>query len=311
MSDASSQAAPAGQQATGTGGSAADAGASQVNPNAGVASAGSTGVARGGDTNPVDMGKIFGDDFTKDPALSKFKDPKAFAQSYKELQAQVGKPRYDVPGQDTPAEQSAEFYKKLGVPENAEGYGLKADANVAEHNNEANVSFLKAFGEKALELKMTNAQVAGMQKFFDDLTVTLGKQAEITQAAEDAQLDSLFEKALGADKTVAAERIKALIEKVIPQDMRNLLTDKVSNEALTAIALLEKHFRETYGQSDKNAGDANAGAAGKNLADLRKEASELYSQMMKDGLTHPSYKANKEKYDALYKTIGELTKAAK
>jgi len=306
MSDASTQAAPS-ATTTATAPSAAPA-SGDANPQN---NPGTTAPASSGDPAAVDMAKIFGEDFTKDPALSKFKDPKAFAQSYKELQAQAGKPKYDVPGQDAPAEQTAEFYKKLGVPEKADAYGLKPDANVPEHNNEANVAFLKAFGDTAHELKLTTAQALGMQKFFDDLTVNLGKEAAATQAAEDAQLDSLFDKALGADKAVASERIKSLIEKVIPNEIRTLLTDKVSNEALTAIALIEKHFRETYGQSDKNAGENDAGAAGKNLADLRKEASELYSQMMKDGLTHPSYKANKDKYDALYKTIGELTKAKK
>lgn len=256
------------------------------------------------------MAKIFGEDFTKDPALKDFKAPGDILKAYKDTKAMVGKPKFDVPGEDTPAEQAAEFWKKMGVPDKAEAYGLKADANVPEHNNETNIAFLKAFGDKAHELKMTQAQATGMQKFFDDLTVNLGKTQATKQAEEDAQLDGLFDKALGAEKAVASERIKALIEKVIPPEMRNLLTDKVSNEALTAIALIEKHFRETYGQSDKNTGDP-AQNAGKSLPDLRKEASELYAEMMKKGLTDPSYKANKEKYDAMYKTIGELTKAQK
>lgn len=260
--------------------------------------------------NIVDMSKIFGEDFAKDPALSKFKTPGDVVKSYKELQSQIGKPKFDVPGQDAPAEQVSEFYKKLGVPEKADDYGLKADANVPEHNNEVNVQFLKAFGEKAHELKMTATQAQGMQKFFDDLAVNMGKTQAAAQAEEDAKLDSLFDKALGSEKATAAEAMKQDLIKILPQEMRELLTEKVSTEALVAMTLLKKHYEKEYGRSDKTTGDDGNNGPGKSVEELRKEANEIYAKFMKNGLTHPEYKGDKARYDALQKTIAELTNAA-
>jgi len=311
MNEGSSQ--PAASQTT-----SAQAAPSTASPAAAVASntnpaAGTTQAApaqQTADTGALDMTKIFGEDFAKDPALKDFKDPASLVKAFKDTKALVGKPRFDVPGQDTPPEQAAEFWKKLGVPDSPEAYGLKPDANVPEHNNEANTAFLKTFEGVAHELKLNQTQAAGLQKFFDDMTVNLGKTAAATQAEEDAQLDSLFSKALGAEKDVAAERIKGVLEKVLPAEMRPILAEKMSNEALTAIALLEKHFRETYGQSDKNLGD-NATAKGSSVAELRKDAQGLYSEMQKVGPMDPAYKGMKERYDAMYKTIGELTKAQK
>lgn len=281
--------------------------------NAPVGTSGASGAqnapAETGGAQTIDMAKIFGEDFVKDPALKDFKDPSSFVKAFKDTKAMVGKPRFDVPGQDTPAEQAAEFYKKLGVPDSAEAYALKPDANIPEHNNETNIEFLKAFSGVAHELKLTSAQAVGMQKFFDDLAVNLNKSQAAAQEQEDAQLTELLTKALpGEDLSVAEQRIKAEIEAMIPENLRERLAGKINNEALAAIAIMDRHYREKYGQSDKNAGDPGA-SSGKSLSDLRKEASALYSEIMKNGPMHPKYKENTDRYNSMYKTIGELSAA--
>lgn len=301
--EASAGTAPTNQ----TAGSPAAAVASQVSGAQNTGAASTENHSEGS----LDMVKIFGEDFTKDPALKDFKDPASFVKAFKDTKAMVGKPRFDVPGQDAPPEQVSDFYKKLGVPETPDAYGLKADANVPEHNNETNVAFLKAFGDQAHELKLTKSQAEGMQKFFDDLAVNVGKTQAEAQAAEDAQLNSLLSKALGGENLdIAAGRIKADIEKVLPPEMRDLLANKVSNEALAAIALIEKHYRITYGMSDKNAGDQGS-PSGRSQLDLQKEARDLMGSKEYQNPIDPGHKAVREKVNALYKTIGELTNAAK
>ncbi len=259
----------------------------------------------------IDMAKIFGEDFTKDPNLAKFKTPQDVAKSYKELQALASKPRFDVPAADASPEVVAEFYKKMGVPDNAEAYGLKADAYHAEHNNEANQEFVKAIGAMALENKLTPAQAQGVHKFLDDLSVNVGKMQAENQAKEDAQLTSLFEKALpGENLDVVQQRMKTDLEKILPADMRPILADKMSNEALTALAIMEKHYRQKYGQTDNNINDP-ANNTGKSMDEMRTEAKDIYAKMQKVGMTDPEYKGLKERYDAIYKTIGELTNSQK
>lgn len=259
-----------------------------------------------GASAPVDMAKIFGDEFVKDPALKDFKDPQSFVKAFKDTKAAIGRPRYDVPGQDAAPEVLGEFYKKMGVPDKADDYGLRPDANVPEHNNETNAEFLKAFGDRALELKMTPAQAQGVQKFMDDIAVNLSKAEAAKQAEEDAQLTSLFSKALGnEDINVAANRIKAEIEKVLPPEMRDLLQNKVSNEALAAIAILESHFRKTYGGADKNIGDPG-GASGKSIADMQKEGRDLMASKEYRDAMHPNHKDAVQRADRIYKTITEM-----
>lgn len=273
--------------------------------NASQAGNGASSSDQGSSTN-VDMAKIFGDDFVKDPALKDFKDPQSFVKAFKDTKAAIGRPRYDVPGQDAPPEVLGEFYKKMGVPEKADDYGLKPDANVPEHNNETNAAFLKAFSDRAFELKMTASQAQGMQKFMDEIAVNVAKAEAARQAEEDAQLTSLLSKALGGeDINIAANRIKSEIEKVLPPEMRDLLQNKVSNEALTAIAILESHFRKTYGASDKNIGDTG-GSSSKSIADLQKEGRDLMSSKEYRDPMHPNHKDAVQKADSIYKTITQM-----
>lgn len=265
------------------------------------------------DPGALDMAKIFGDDFVKDPATAKFKDPKAFAQSYKELQTQVGKAagRVEIPNENTPPEQAKEFWQKMGVPDTAEGYELKPGANYADHENETNAAFLQSFSAIAKDLNLSKGQAEGMQRFFDDMTVKITEVATQEAEREDAQIDELYTKAFGdADKIVEQEKVKALIEKVVPENMRELLFNKVNNESLTFLALMNRHFEKTYGRSDNNQGDPGSNS-GKTEADLRKESQDLYGKMLKTDKMSPEYKELKDRYDALNKTIASLTPAKK
>lgn len=256
---------------------------------------------------PVDMAKVFGEEFTKDPNLAKFKTPGDVLKSYRELQSMAGKPKFDVPTADTPPEQAAEFYKKLGVPETPDAYGLKPDAYRPEANNEANAEFVKAFSQIAHEAKLTPTQAQAVHKFMDGIGAEVDKSMQAEEAKNDQVLSDLFAKALpGENLDVVAQRMSADIEKIIPEEMRTLLAGKMSNEALTAIALMEKHYREKYGQTDSNIGTTQNNA-GTSVADLRKQASDLMATPAYQNPMDPGHKAVKERVDALYKTVGELT----
>ncbi len=262
----------------------------------------------GGD-QPVDMAKIFGEDFAKDPNLAKFKTPQDVAKSYKELQAMASKPRFDVPTAETPPEQAAEFYKKMGVPDAPDAYGLKPDAYRPEGNNESNAEFLKAFSTVAHEAKLTPTQAQAVHKFMDDISANVDKSLLASQAADDAKLDEMFTKALGAEKDTAVARIEQLIKDVVPEEMKSLISGKFSNEANLMLTLIDKHYRTKYGQSDNNMGDPGNNS-GKTSADLRSQASQLMASPAYRNPMDPGHKSVKDQVDSLYKTIGELTNAA-
>lgn len=262
-----------------------------------------------GADQPIDMAKIFGEDFTKDPNLAKFKTPQDVAKSYKELQSMASKPRFDVPTADTPPEVAAEFYKKMGVPDTAEAYGLKPDAFNQEHGGEVNAEFVKALANVALEAKLTPTQAQTIHKFMDDIAANVTKENQAAAIADDAKLDEMFTKALGAEKDTAVARIEKMINEVVPAELKDLMGGKFSNEANLMLALMDKHYREKYGRSDNNLGDGGD-TSGKSSADLRSEASAIMASPAYQNPMDPGHKAAVERASALYKTIGELTGAS-
>ncbi len=269
----------------------------------------------GGDGGQVDMAKIFGDDFVKDPALSKFKDPKAFAQSYKEMQSQVGKyaNRVELPNEQSTPEQTKAFWEKMGVPREAAAYNLSVDKDGKPYENDATKTFMTGIGDIALQANMLPAQVKAIQGYLEGVTEKYNAAMQESEAAQDMEMTTFFQKAFGDDAGVnlAVERITAELEKVFPQNMRDILSGKINKEGLVAMAILDQHYRKTYGQSDTTAGEQGGNIAGSSVAELRKIGMELYAKIQKNGTTHPDYKADKARYDQIYEQIDALTKSSK
>jgi len=261
-------------------------------------------------------------DLVKNPAFDKFKtadgtalDAMKIAKSYQELQTQLGKPRFDVPAADAPPEVQAEFYKKMGVPEKPDGYGLKAPDGYPEHMGEYMGETLTEFSAKAHELKMTPAQAAGVQAWFDGHALKLGAAQQTVEAQKvteangrlDAHMTSLF----GDQKNAQAARVTAIMTEAIPDPaLRADLEKALPVEALTAIAAIEKHYRTKYGLPDTTIGDTG-NASGKSLADMRTEASALMATPAYRDPMHKDHKTTRAQADGMYKQIGQLTEQAK
>jgi hypothetical protein len=259
---------------------------------------------------PADTGRAWLGEFAEDPAFKDFKDIAGLGKAYRDTKAMVGKPRFDVPTDETPPEVASEFYKKLGVPDAADGYGLKAPEGLPEHMGEYMAETLQEFASKAHELKLTPAQAKGLQEWHDAMAVKLGEanvQSTTQAKAEaDTRLSEGFAKIFG-DKTIeASERVKATLMAAIPENMRADLAESLPNEALLAIALVEQHYRKTYGQSDSNLGD-NTASVGVTADDMRKQAVDLMATKEYRDQMHPDHANTRSKVEALYRQLGSLT----
>jgi hypothetical protein len=99
--------------------------------------------------------------------LSRFKDPKAVAKSYLELEKRLGS-AVSVPGENAKPEEIRAFLSKLGVPEKADGYELKTPAEEdgwsKEVEGQARDRFLKAGLTPKQAQEMINLHVELVEK---------------------------------------------------------------------------------------------------------------------------------------------------
>jgi len=236
-------------------------------------------------------------------------------KSYTELEKAAGKPKYGVPGADADDATKAEFFKALGVPEKPEDYGLKPPEGLEPEVNDYMVETLNEYAKIAHDLKLSPAQAAGIQKWFDNMAVELQK-ADLkasgeSKAAADKVLSDHFGKLFGDKSGEAVTRVKNSIVEAIPDvAVREALSKNLPDEALVAIAAIEQHYRKTYGQADQNIG-GEGNPSGKSLEDLRKEATTLMSSPAYRDPMDKGHQKAKEDVANLYKQIGILTDAAK
>lgn len=243
-------------------------------------------------------------DFASDPSLEKFKDktPADLAKSYKELQSFVGKPKYDVPAKDAAPEIMVEFYKKLGVPENVDGYTFDLPDTIK--NDPAAQAAVKEFASVSHDLKLTAEQAKGIQGWYDSLaTKALADQdAQATQ-----HLTGLFEKTFGDNVSVVRERVAAEIAEVLPDLGDRVAIGKLmTNEQLLAMALITENVRKKYGLADSNQGDT-AGRTGMSANSLQEEAKKIMTSEEYRNPMSRGHEEAKRKASDLYKEIARLT----
>lgn len=130
-----------------------------------------------------------------------------------------------VPGADARPEDWAAFHKAIGVPDNPEGYGLKAPEKLPEgitHDAEME----KAFLGRARELGLTAKQVAGLRDFQIDYTGGMvAKNREATAAAIAAEKQDLQKRFGDKIDSAVATAQKLTTAKWLPEGMKKYLSD--------------------------------------------------------------------------------------
>ncbi len=281
-------------------------------PNASAPSGNAPQAPTGSDNTPatgaLSMEQIFGDDY-KDPSLAQFKDPKALAKSFIETKKLVGSKFISpdaVPEADRPA-----FYKALGVPDadTLEAYGLEApkDWNAAVMG-EYDVKMLGDFAKIAKAENLTPKQAKAVQAFSDKMTNEMvnkvQEQLKAVQAENDKKLDALFTSVFGDKKGEASAAVAKTIQEISKgnPEISKLIDGKLNDEALAAIALIDQHYKKTYGREDSTINDGGDGSAKLGTEqELRDEAKKLMtSEAYRNGM-HKDHKETVAKVNQLYK----------
>ena len=119
-----------------------------------------------------------------------FADINSFVKSYNEGQSFIGK---GIPDENTPADIRDAFYKKLGRPDNAEGYEWKLPEGVSVDG--ATEENFKNFKQLCYEAGLTNKQVSAVLGGWSDIVIKLAQ----TEQAEREKIVNSSKTTLSAD----------------------------------------------------------------------------------------------------------------
>jgi hypothetical protein len=242
-------------------------------------------------------------ELANDPALKDVKDAPTLAKMYKDTKSLVGQ-KLGIPGDDATPEAKAAFHKAMGVPDGIEGYEL--DKLGDDVPAEVKALFDPEHAKKWAEIFKANNVPASVAKALQAAQIAeLGetmKGATEDKTMTDANFDEVATKAFGANKEAALQSARTIIEKHVPQDIREMMA-KESNVALIAVASALSGFtKEQTGEDQVINGSNNESTQSE--GDLR---NQLRAEMSKPEWSNPFAKG-KEAHEASKKTANEISK---
>jgi hypothetical protein len=232
-------------------------------------------------------------DLKGDPSIAKFTDINALAGSYVSLQKMIGADKIPVPGKNASDQDWQGVYRKLGLPESADKYEIKAPEG-------ASPEFLNAFKEQALKNGVLPKQAQGMLDWYNE---SAKKAAEIqTQSKQMEQQKGIEglkgEWGEGWDKKVAAAQ--AAVEKFGGDELKAYLDKTGLGNDPAMIKLMSKIGESLAEDRIRGQGDGRFGMT-------PDEASKKISAVMSDmshpyfNDSHPGHKGAVEEMTALFR----------
>lgn len=143
--------------------------------------AGDKGAAGGGTPNAADWRSSLSKDLQEHPSLKKITSVEALAGSFVNAQKMIGADKLVIPGKHSTDEDWTNVYRKLGVPEKLEEYGVKFKDGVT-----VDEKFSNDFRAQAHKLGVLPKQAQALADWFSD--INLGAETQLK-----ADLDKQFQ----------------------------------------------------------------------------------------------------------------------
>ena len=241
------------------------------------------------------------EDIRDDPSLEPIKDIPNLAKSYINAQRMVGADKVVIPGDDATDEERAQFFQKLGRPENPDGYGITKPSDLPE-GMPYDEEYVKEFVAQAHTLGLTTNQAMGLWKWGMERDVNRFQTTvqEMEQARQEAETALRKEWGKAYDERMAG--IKFLVDKFGGDEVRKVFdsTGIGNNPALAKfLADIANEFSE---DTLRGMGEPRFGT--KSPAEAKKEIQELWAdKKFLDAYwnpKHPGNKAAKERMQGLY-----------
>jgi len=204
--------------------------------------------------SPENWREALPEDLRSDQALAKYQNFEDLARGVVNSQRLIGKDPNSLV--EVPAERSLENLKpvlqKLGLPENADGYQLKAGEGVSEALK-PDSDLAKGFIQKAHEIGVLPEQAQAVYDWFASTmgeTMSSSEEAQAEQAAENIQtLQTEFGQAFDA-KIAAADRA---VEKFGGKELR----EEINNSPLATSPRLIKFLASVGDMLQEDGGDGH------------------------------------------------------
>ena len=112
----------------------------------------------------IDFQSLIPEAYKEEKSLQNFANMDDFVKSYLHSQKLVGSEKINVPNKYSTDDDWKQVYKKLGTPENADGYKYDLPE---DHRIEDDV--LKSFSNEAVKLGLLPHQAQGIMKYYNDV----------------------------------------------------------------------------------------------------------------------------------------------
>jgi hypothetical protein len=230
------------------------------------------------------------DDLKADPSLSSIMDIQSLAKSYVHGQKMIGKDKIIIPDKFATDEDWSKVYQKLGVPESADKYELKADG--------MDEDFVKGFKELAVKNGILPRQADKLFEFYNSHVdkVISDNETENKRVFEESVNGLKKEWGNGYERKLQAA--SGLFNSIADEDSKKIFNESGLGNNPVVIKMFAK-LAEQMGE-DKFVNAESTGSMGMTPAEAQTKINEIYGN--KD---HPYYnKSHPSHKDA----INEMTK---
>jgi len=211
---------------------------------------GATGRATGatGATGPkdrrLDLFKV-PEKFEKEPWAKEVKSVEDLWEKMSGVQKLIGKDKVVLPGENADPEIVAEFRKKMGIPENPEGYEFKSIETLkdVERNVDLDHTMKKIFFEENVPKEAGQRIVNKYEAALYEMNKPMIEQS----AQRNLDFQKLADEVLGEDKVAAMTAFKSIMRESLGE--KAYLADKIetmSNEELMPLIVFSKKIHDTY-----------------------------------------------------------------
>lgn len=236
------------------------------------------------------------EDLRASQSLTKFKDVEALARGYVNAEQFVGRDKIPMPRTDS---EFADVFRRLGAPENVEGYTL--NSKDFEQYGQGALDDLAAFKAMALEAGLTDTQAT---KLFNSYVANMSER--LTTANVNFELEKqnarnvLTQKYGQAYEANMQKANRTLTYLASPELIENITNSGLGNnpEFIDMMVKISEHYVEEQGL-DKSMGNQMS------VNQLNEELSKLTSHPAYFDGSHPEHKLVVQKAQAIFEQLAQ------
>ncbi len=236
------------------------------------------------------------DDLKGDPSLISIMDVNALAKSYVHGQKMIGRDKIVIPDKFATDEDWQNVYKKLGAPESADKYDIKAEGIEPE--------FLKGFKEMAVKNGIMPRQADKLFEFYNGHVKGLTEASEASEKLAYAESVKGLQKEWGQGYERKIQAASGLFNSIADEETKKAFNESGMGNNPLVLKMFAK-MAEQMGE-DKFVNATNIGSMGLTPAEAQIKINEIYGN--KDHpYFHKGHPSNKDAINEMAKYFNAIS----